>query len=312
RESDKWPARPPVQNLYPPEQTRKAALWLSRLRGNVCQVLREEGRMTIPRKQQISLDHTRYYHCMSRCVRRAFLCGKDKFTGKDFEHRRGWIEDRLKHLASVFAIDLLAYAVMHNHYHVVLRVADEKAATWSDEEVAARWGRLFSLPPSGIQKTDLRIWRDRLSSISWFMRCINEPLARRANREDDCSGRFWEGRFKLQALLDGNALLKCMTYVDLNPVRSGVVRSPDTSTHTSFRARLEVNDAHLVPFVDSSRMISWRIRITRREYENLVRWSSRCARSGVSDRVPIHCRPVLDRMQLSKDQWRREISHYGR
>lgn len=268
--------------------------------------------MTIPRKQQISLDHTRYYHCMSRCVRRAFLCGKDKFTGKDFEHRRGWIEDRLKHLASVFAIDLLAYAVMHNHYHVVLRVADEKAATWSDEEVAARWGRLFSLPPSGIQKTDLRIWRDRLSSISWFMRCINEPLARRANREDDCSGRFWEGRFKLQALLDENALLKCMTYVDLNPVRSGVVRSPDTSTHTSFRARLEGNDAHLVPFVDSSRMISGRIRITRREYENLVRWSSRCVRSGVSNRVPIHCRPVLDRMQLSKDQWRREISHYGR
>ena len=268
--------------------------------------------MTIPRAQQIRLDHTRYYHCISRCVRRAFLCGRDKFTGKDFEHRRGWIEDRLKYLASVFAIDLVAYAVMHNHYHVVLRVSDQRAASWSDEEVAARWGQVFSLPQCDLQQNELRIWRDRLSSISWFMRCINEPLARRANREDDCSGRFWEGRFKLQALLDENALLKCMTYVDLNPVRSGVVRSPDAAQHTSFKARLDRDDAHLVAFSESSGLIAEPIRITRREYMNLVRWSSRCIRPGASNRVPASCRAILNRMQLSKDQWAREISHYGR
>ena len=268
--------------------------------------------MTIPRRQQISLDHTRYYHCMSRCVRRAFLCGNDKFAGKSFEHRRGWIEDRLKHLASVFAIDLVAYAVMHNHYHVVLRVADQRAASWPDEEVAIRWSQIFSLPQRDLQENELRIWRDRLSSISWFMRCINEPLARRANREDDCSGRFWEGRFKLQALLDENALLKCMTYVDLNPVRSGVVRSPDAALHTSFKARLEGDDAHLIAFSDSPQLIPEPIRITRHEYVNLVHWSSRCIRSGTSSRLPANCRPVLKRMQLSKDQWGREIAHYGR
>lgn len=268
--------------------------------------------MTVPRRRQISLDHTRYYHCMSRCVRRAFLCGKDKFTGKDFEHRRAWIEDRLKQLASIFAIELLAYAVMHNHYHVVLRVTVERAASWSDDEVAARWGQLFALPEWDVRASEVQIWRDRLSSISWFMRCMNEPLARRANREDDCSGRFWEGRFKLQALLDENALLKCMTYVDLNPVRSGLVDSPEVARYTSYRARVDGKDRHLIGFSDTSSIVTEPVPISRREYVSLVHWSSRCIRSGASVCVPSSCHPVLERMQLSEDQWGREIRHYGR
>jgi putative transposase len=268
--------------------------------------------MTIPRRQQISLEHTRYYHCMSRCVRRAFLCGRDRFTGRNFEHRRQWIEDRLVELASIFAIEILAYAIMHNHYHVVLRVAVEKGASWSDEEVAKRWGQLFSLPEDGVQEQELCRWRSRLTSISWFMRCINEPLARRANREDDCTGRFWEGRFKLQALLDDPALLRCMTYVDLNPVRSGLVRIPEDSQHTSLKARIEGRDAHLVGFLDSVASGTQRIAIRRQEYLNLVHWSADCARSRRRSPVPSDCGRVLSRMQLSHDQWAREICHYGR
>jgi hypothetical protein len=83
---------------------------------------------------------------IARCVRRAFLCGKDPLTGYDFEHRRQWIVDRLHELSSVFAIDLCAYAVMNNHYHVALRVNLEQAAAWTDEEVAAQWCRLFRGP----------------------------------------------------------------------------------------------------------------------------------------------------------------------
>ena len=268
--------------------------------------------MTIPRRQQISLAHTRYYHCMSRCVRRAFLCGKDRFTGKDFEHRRQWIEDRLAELASTFAIEILAYAIMHNHYHVVLRVADEKSAHWSNEEVIERWARLFSVPEGPVSEEASSKWRSRLTSISWFMRCINEPLARRANREDGCTGRFWEGRFRLQALLDDTALLRCMAYVDLNPVRSGLVRFAEDARHTSLRARIDGRGQHLAGFRDTAGSHPGRIAIRQHEYLKLVRWSAMAVRLRRRGRVPSDCRHLLARLQLSHEQWIREISHYGR
>jgi putative transposase len=267
--------------------------------------------MTIPRRNQISLEHTRYYHCMSRCVRRAFLCGKDNQTGKNFSHRRRWIEARLAKLASIFAIEVLAYAVMDNHYHVVLRVASEKAREWGDDEIAQRWGQLFSVPEYGPTGAEVECWRIRLASISWFMRCINEPLARRANREDGCSGRFWEGRFKLQALLDDAALLKCMTYVDLNPVRSGLARFPETSQYTSVKARLTGRDAHLVGFAGDRAGAKEPIPMKFSEYLHLVDWSSRSIRTGKSCRVPTSCMPIFHRLNLSHHQWAREIRHYG-
>ena len=78
--------------------------------------------MPRPRKCQISLDATAYYHCVSRCVRRAFLCGEDRYTGQCFEHRREWVEERLLKLATVFSLDIAAYAVMSNHLHIVLHI----------------------------------------------------------------------------------------------------------------------------------------------------------------------------------------------
>lgn len=77
-------------------------------------------------------------------MRRAFLCGKDHYSGQDYEHRREWVVERLAILVEVFAIDLCAYAVMSNHYHVVLKVDRERAADWPDREVAERWMQLFS------------------------------------------------------------------------------------------------------------------------------------------------------------------------
>ncbi len=209
--------------------------------------------MTRARYQQVSIEDTPYYHCISRCVRRAYLCGEDPLTGQNYDHRKAWIVQRMKWLASQFAIDVCAYAVMSNHYHVVLGVDVEKAASWSDSEVLARWTRLFprnaqliktlrlnsgSKHARDLEAKTLAEWRARLQDISWFMRCLNERIARASNREDGCTGRFWEGRFKSQALLDERALVTCMAYVDLNPVRAGVSDSLEASDFTSIQERL--------------------------------------------------------------------------
>ena len=141
--------------------------------------------MPLPRSQQVSLESTPYYHCISRCVRRAFLCGEDKFSGRSYEHRKAWVVDRLAELGEAFAIDICAYAVMSNHYHLVLRVDADKALGWTVHEVAERWMRLFTGPPlvrnwlagtmtgKAEEKRAIEIiesWRAKLHDLSWFMR----------------------------------------------------------------------------------------------------------------------------------------------
>jgi len=204
--------------------------------------------MTQFRDSLISLDDTLYYHCISRCVRCAFLCGEDSFSGKSFEHRRQWILDRIRELSDVFAIEVCAYSIMSNHYHLVLYVNKEEIDHCSDLEVCARWNHFYSLPmvverwrsdfQSSESETKIALeiveeWGCRLTSISWFMRGLNEHIARKSNKEDDCKGRFLEGRFKSQALLDEKALFSCMAYVDLNPIRAKMVESIETSAFTS-------------------------------------------------------------------------------
>ena len=211
--------------------------------------------MTRPRSTLVSVSDTPWYHVVSRCVRRAFLCGSDAHSGQSFEHRRGWIVERVKQLSGVFAIDVAAYAVMSNHYHLILRIDAERARSWTRDEVLRRWTQLFD-GPLAVQRllagkgdeldaaTHLAIdeWaqkvRARLCDLSWFMRVLNETIARKANAEDDVTGRFWEGRFKSQALLDEQAILTAMVYVDLNPIRAQMAQTPEDSEHTSVAERI--------------------------------------------------------------------------
>ena len=267
--------------------------------------------MTIARRQQVSLEHTPYYHCTTRCVRRAFLCGYDAASGRNFDHRKQWLEDRIAALSAIFAIDLLAYAVMSNHYHVVLGVDADRARHWSDEEVRQRWRKLFSVPAE-VSPEWLAERRERLYSLSWYMRCINEPLARRANREDGCTGRFWEGRFSCQALLDEAALVKCMAYVDLNPIRAGIARTPESSLHTSIRARIRNRDAHLLPCAEAAGRRWPGIPLRKHEYLALVDWTGRRLRTGKRGRIPQNLPPILARAGLECDPWLAEMRHYGR
>ncbi|MDY0164217.1 transposase [Desulfobotulus sp.] len=211
--------------------------------------------MTYPRSTLISLESTPWYHCVCRCVRRPFLCGKAKHSGIEFNHRRGWIAERIMELAAIFSIDVAAYSVMSNHYHIILRVDENRALSWSDHEVFTRWIQLFTGPDVVrrylAQTGDLThsdqhqlaelagLYRNRLYDISWFMRMLNESVARKANQEEGISGRFWEGRFKSQALLDEKAILAAMAYVDLNPVRAGMAATPEDSEYTSIKERLD-------------------------------------------------------------------------
>ena len=196
--------------------------------------------MPTARKSQVSLTDTPYYHCVSRGVRRSFLCGEDVVTGQSYAHRREWVEERLLYLSQIFAIDVCAYAVMSNHTHVVLHIDTERAKGWSMDEVLTRWHELHhgtyltqtymdetkreELDAAQLQAVEdiAQVYQSRLCDLSWFMRELNEYIAREANKEDQCTGRFWEGRFKSQALLD-EALAACIAYVDLNPIRAHLV-----------------------------------------------------------------------------------------
>ena len=209
--------------------------------------------MTRPRKALISIADTPYYHITSRCVRRAFLCGIDYYSGRNYEHRRQWVVDRIRLLSSLFSIDVCAYAVMSNHYYLVLKLCPEQLDVLDDDQIMERWcalfkgpllvqryrsGEILSTPEKSTVQDIVKVWRGKLASISWFMRCLNQPIARQANLEDQCTGKFWECRFSSQALKTEEALLSCMAYVDLNPVRAGLAASPETSDHTSIQERI--------------------------------------------------------------------------
>lgn len=227
--------------------------------------------MGLPRSHYVKEGEERVYHCFSRCVRRAFLCGYDPVTGKDFSHRKKWIVDRLRHLSSIFAIDVCAYAVMDNHPHSILRTRPDNLASWSDHEVAARWLKLC--PQKHRMKKEpvpleaqiaalvnnperVAVLRKRLCSVSWFMAKLNEYIARQANQEDKVKGRFWESRFKCQALLDQAAIATGMVYVDLNLVRAGMASTPEESEFTSIQERIRAwQKQHMTLDTDSGQAI---------------------------------------------------------
>ncbi len=286
--------------------------------------------MTLPRKEQIDINATPYYHVMNRCVRRSFLCGFDEETKTDYSHRKAWIVDRLKYLSDIFAIKICAYAIMSNHYHVVLYVEEAKAQSWSDEEVVTHWAAIFPKDAKAHkhQKQKISLWRERLSSISWFMRCLNEKIARDVNEEDDCGGRFWEGRFKSQALLDEGALLSAMVYVDLNPIRAGIAQTPEESEFTSIYERIQhiskqlksnkpksnkqPQPKSLVPFSNISKNQSHAIDFKLSDYLALVDYTGRVIRDDKdAGSIPDHLAPILNRLQFEPQNWLSLVRNLG-
>ena len=283
--------------------------------------------MTYPRNLLIRPGTAGVFHCVSRCVRRAFLCGVDRASGRSFEHRRQWIEDRVVALCELFAVSLHAYAVMSNHFHVVVELVPDAAATWTDTDVAQRWVRLFPVRSADADVDARRIQallanperlavlRRRLCDLGWFMRCINEPIARRANREDQCKGRFWEGRYKAQALLDDRAVLAAMAYVDLNPIRAGIADRLDRSNHTSIQTRLRRLAASSKAATQALPPIAG-IRsalhaLSERHYIELVDWTGRELRPGKRGAIPEAAPSALHRLGIRPDRWPLQVKATG-
>ncbi|RBP48552.1 transposase [Arenicella xantha] len=280
--------------------------------------------MTLPRNRLVSLADTPYYHCVSRCVRRAYLCGFDQHTAKSYAHRRDWLEYKLLNTADIFAIKLCSYAVMSNHYHVVLHVRSDIAKAWSETEVVQRWSKLFNgtrfsqrllnrepLTESEwtVLRRDIKCWRQRLTDISWFMRIVNESIARQANKEDRCTGRFWEGRFKSQALLDERALLSCMAYVDLNPIRAHMAKTPETSHYTSIHNRLTLIKKRKTQSTGLEQFVGIQegeigIPFQLNDYLELVDWSGRIIRADKRGHINQELPPILSRLSLNADVWK--------
>ena len=298
--------------------------------------------MPQPRKQQISVDDTPYYHCMSRCVRRAFLCGHDK-QGNSFEHRRQWLEDRIRILSSVFSIDICSYAVMSNHYHIVVKLGSTK--DWPRHKVMQHWltlhkgpllaqreqkGEVLSGAEARTLDSVIEVWRKRLQDLSWFMKCLNEPIAKAANVEDDCTGHFWESRFISQPLLTEEALLSCMAYVDLNPVRANMADTPETSEHTSIKERItqkfdlteaitgqklpnpfELPLKPLLHFEDNiTNQEQQGILFSLSDYLQLVDWTGRVIRDDKRGQINAQLPPILSRLNIPVKDWLQSSQHF--
>ena len=282
--------------------------------------------MTTARHRLVDPDEPGFYLCISRCVRRAWLCGFDAPSGRSFEHRRHWVEQRLLELAGLFAVGLYAYAVMSNHTHVVLRVDPRAARAWSDDEVASRWVKLFPATTEGVidpercrakelallgNRERLAVCRQRLGDLSWFMRSLNEPIARRANREDGCSGRFWEGRYTCQALLDEAAVLACMNYVDLNPIRAGLAEDLPGSMYTGIRRRIEsvssvAPDAPLPPIAGLMPGFAV-LAIGTSAYLDLVDWTARLTRPDKRGHIDAAAPRILATLGLGEAAWSNQV-----
>ncbi|NQY89323.1 MAG: transposase [Colwellia sp.] len=261
--------------------------------------------MPKPRSQQISLLDTPYYHICSRT----------------------WIEKRIFQLSKVFSIDICAHAVMHNHLHLVLQVDVEQVKKWSTGEVLERWHQLFKgtfltqkysnqqnnqtldkLQLAMVEST-ADIYKQRLMDISWFMRSLNEPIARQANREDNCTGHFWEGRFKSQALLDEGALLSCMAYVDLNSIRAGIASTPEQSNFTSIQLRIKAaikgeQPTSLLHFTGNEHQKKpTGIRFSLKDYLTLVDKTGRILRDGKRGAIKSKTANILTRLYISDENW---------
>ena len=270
--------------------------------------------MATPRYKLVDHQQPHFYHVVSRCVRQSFLCGWNKHTKKDYTHRKQWFVDRLHQLGQAFSVDIFSYSVMNNHFHLVVHYDPVVSKLWRPEEVVRRW--LIATPIRGqngkidLKRTKLlqtellqdserieRI-REKLSCLSTFMKMLKQPIARRANKEDKCCGHFFEQRFYSAVLLDEEAVLAAMAYVDMNPIRAKIASTLENCHHTSIAARLKTPSdqlklrARITPIITGIRKDS-RVNISFGGYIARLRSLTAAEEKKETRQSRWHCQIVL-------------------
>jgi hypothetical protein len=230
---------------------------------------------------------------------------------------------------------------MSNHYHLVVYVDESEAMAWSDKEVYERWQKLYHNHPlverlqkgqsscqAEIDKANeiINKWRIRLADLSWLMRNLNEYIARKANQEDNCKGRFWEGRFKSQALLDEKAVLACMAYVDLNPIRAKMADSVQSAQYTSIFERIHdkasfIDNKAQLPFIikpllgfigNEHQQSPKGISFSLLDYLTLVEETGKIIREDKRGHLSSRAFPLLQQLGFNSEDWLQLAQHFGK
>lgn len=280
--------------------------------------------MAIPRGELVEEGVPGFYHCWTNCDRDMWLLADE---GGEIQQL---ILDRIRFLSEYFAIDILSYAIMDSHYHIVVFVSPLRVEEWSDEEVVRRWLTVYPghrrpevTPPTEAQIQEAvkdPAWvaerRKRLSSLSWFHAALNEFVARRVNDRLGGRGSLWEGRFASRRILDLPGRVAACVYTDLNPVRAAVAETPETSRFTSVYERAEA----LRDGVDESKL--WLLPIDPKfgtklrpsmgafgpeQYVSLVDATGRRRRADKRGRIAPDLPPILERLGIDEDAWHREM-----
>ena len=307
------------------------------------------------RKEIIRKGIPGIFHCLNRCVRRAFLFGKDPYSGKDHSERRDWVIERIKLLAACFFIDAGFTAVMSNHFHLVLRTFPRLAQRMGAQEIARRWLRVYpgkrvldgkwiepkeeDVEKLAKDKEKIAKIRSRLSDPSWLMAALSEYIARRCNLEDNCGGRFFEGRFSCREVTDESSLLICGMYVDLNQIRAGETILPEESSCCSIFYRLgaenmlpdrilqgyskPITAEWLAPFTlgpddlgDVPSTTPHRasdkglLSMTFEEYLKLLDWVGRTPAPGKQGTIPANLAPILDRLGIVGETFVEKVENF--
>ena len=146
----------------------------------------------------------------------------DGFPLGDVE--KDYLLDTIKRFGKLYFVDILGFALMGNHFHLLVRMHPE--FKYKNEEIQKRINQFYNNHKT-IHQTEVSKYREKLGYLSEFMKDIKQCFTRKYNKENKRRGFFWGQRFKSVIVENGETLINCLAYIDLNPVRANIVEKPE-------------------------------------------------------------------------------------